>query len=207
MAGQGDERGSSTDSSAADPTDLVGLRSALPFRLERLGEACDGQGDDRAGQTPSGDGTTAVRPAKSSSNAEQRRALNAIDSHVGARIRLRRQLLGMSQTKLAGALGITFQQLQKYESGLNRVTAGRLYDLGRALDMSISSFFEDLPANAEASFVVAPRKGRSGDVGEPERAKLHQRETLNLVRAYYALEDSDIRQRILELVGSLGTTQ
>ncbi len=111
----------------------------------------------------------------------------------------------MNQTKLAKALGITFQQLQKYEQGLNRITAGRLYDLGRVLDMSISSFFEGMPAGVSGAIVAQADGGHAGNGNEQERALLQRRETLNLIRAYYTLEDPAVRQRILALVGSLGT--
>src|SRR5690348_18309853 len=70
---------------------------------------------------------------------------NPIDIHVGSRVRLRRTLLGMSQEKLGEAIGLTFQQVQKYERGANRVGSSRLFDLGRVLDVPISYFFEDMP--------------------------------------------------------------
>ena len=79
-----------------------------------------------------------------------RRANKAIDAHVGARLRLRRMLLGMSQEKLARTIGLSFQQVQKYECGNNRIGAGRLYDLSRALDVPVSFFYEDIaPVPAE----------------------------------------------------------
>src|ERR1700693_3559843 len=75
-----------------------------------------------------------------------------IDIHVGSRIRLRRTLLGMSQERLGEALGLTFQQVQKYERGVNRVGASRLFDLSRVLDVPISFFFDDMPDSLTASF-------------------------------------------------------
>src|SRR5215469_4848440 len=69
---------------------------------------------------------------------------NPIDVHVGSRVRLRRTLLGMSQEKLGEAIGLTFQQVQKYERGANRIGASRLYDLGRVLDVPVSFFFDDI---------------------------------------------------------------
>jgi len=71
---------------------------------------------------------------------------NPIDVHVGTRVRLRRTLLGMSQEKLGDALGLTFQQVQKYERGANRIGASRLYDLSRVLDVPVSFFFDDIKA-------------------------------------------------------------
>lgn len=207
MTKRGDEPHANADAFPADPADRAGLRSALPFRLERLGESRAANGNHRAERRSRADATTITRPAVPASNGAQRHVLNAIDIHVGARIRLRRQLLGMSQTKLADALGITFQQLQKYEQGLNRVSAGRLYDLGRTLDMPISSFFDDLRTDNGGSSVVQVGAGHAGNGNDPGRDRLHQRETLNLVRAYYSLEDPELRRRILELVGSLGAEE
>src|ERR671924_1655073 len=74
---------------------------------------------------------------------------NPIDVHVGSRIRLRRTLLGMSQQKLGEAIGLTFQQVQKYERGANRVGSSRLYDLSRVLDVPVSYFFEDMAPGAQ----------------------------------------------------------
>jgi transcriptional regulator with XRE-family HTH domain len=74
-----------------------------------------------------------------------------IDVHVGARVRLRRTLLGMSQERLGDALGLTFQQVQKYERGVNRVGASRLFDISRVLDVPISFFFDDMPEGMDAT--------------------------------------------------------
>jgi transcriptional regulator with XRE-family HTH domain len=76
---------------------------------------------------------------------------NLVDSHVGARMKLRRTLLGMSQERLGEALGLTFQQVQKYERGVNRVSASRLYDLARVLDVPISFFFSRLPKTSRTT--------------------------------------------------------
>ncbi len=74
-----------------------------------------------------------------------------VDVHVSARVRMRRALLGMTQTTLGDALGLTFQQVQKYENGTNRISASRLYDLSRVLDVPIEHFFEDMPIEVAAS--------------------------------------------------------
>ena len=76
-------------------------------------------------------------------------------------MRVRRKLLGMSQTGLGDALGVTFQQVQKYERGTNRISASRLYDLSRMLDVSIEHFFEDVPANVAASSPAAKKSGKA----------------------------------------------
>src|SRR5271168_979573 len=81
-----------------------------------------------------------------------------IDVHVGSRIRLRRTLMGMSQERLGESLGLTFQQVQKYERGVNRVGASRLYDLSRVLDVPISFFFDDMPDSLAANFGGLPNR-------------------------------------------------
>ncbi|HEY8289670.1 MAG TPA: helix-turn-helix transcriptional regulator, partial [Acetobacteraceae bacterium] len=85
-----------------------------------------------------------------------------IDVHVGSRIRLRRTLLGMSQERLGEALGLTFQQVQKYERGVNRVGASRLFDLSRVLDVPISFFFDDMPDSLAANFGGLPSRRPGG---------------------------------------------
>lgn len=129
-----------------------------------------------------------------------------IDVHVGSRIRLRRTLMGMSQERLGEALGLTFQQVQKYERGVNRVGASRLYDLSRVLDVPISFFFDDMPdssGNGMSSSHVAGFAERSefGGHGDDPLAK---RETLELVRAYYRITDPNIRKRMFDLIKSMG---
>ncbi len=126
-----------------------------------------------------------------------------IDVHVGARLRARRTLLGMNQTKLGDALGLTFQQVQKYEKGTNRISSSRLFRLTRALDVSIEYFFEDMPAEVAAS---SPANGRdrSEEPASYEPNPMAKRETLDLVRAYYKIKDADVRQRLYELTKTLG---
>ena len=126
-----------------------------------------------------------------------------VDIHVGARVRQRRTLLGMTQTGLADALGLTFQQVQKYERGVNRIGAGRLYDLARVFDVSIEYFFEDMPPEVAA---ISPAKGRGKAKKLPsyEPDPMATRETLELVRAYYKIENADVRQRVYQLTKTLG---
>jgi transcriptional regulator with XRE-family HTH domain len=107
---------------------------------------------------------------------------NPIDVHVGARLRLRRTLLGMSQEKLGEAIGLTFQQVQKYERGANRVGASRLYDLSRVLDVPVSFFFDDINPETAAAARGEPSEGDTA----PQRYEpdpMMRRETLELVRA------------------------
>ena len=79
-----------------------------------------------------------------------KRSMNPIDAHVGARVRLRRMLVGMSQERLGELLGVTFQQVQKYEKGANRIGASRLYEVSQILEVPVQFFFDDLPAAARA---------------------------------------------------------
>lgn len=129
---------------------------------------------------------------------------NPIDVHVGGRVRLRRTLLGMSQERLGEAIGLTFQQVQKYERGANRIGASRLFDLSRVLDVPVSFFFEDIPDSASQ---LSPRMMMSGLAEEPDPAPeadpLTKRETLELVRAYYRIADPQIRKRVFELAKAL----
>jgi transcriptional regulator with XRE-family HTH domain len=128
---------------------------------------------------------------------------NPIDVHVGARVRLRRTLLGMSQEKLGEALGLTFQQVQKYERGANRVGASRLFDLARVLDVPVSFFFDDMTSEVEQ---LSPRliSGLAEEPASFEADPMTKRETLELVRAYYRITDPQVRKRVLDLAKALG---
>jgi transcriptional regulator with XRE-family HTH domain len=133
-----------------------------------------------------------------------------IDVHVGSRIRLRRTLLGMSQERLGEALGLTFQQVQKYERGVNRVGASRLFDLSRVLDVPISFFFDDMPeslANTYGGQATRRSTGFSETQDSFSDDALNRRETLELVRAYYRITEPAVRKRVFELIKSMGPTE
>lgn len=131
-----------------------------------------------------------------------------IDIHVGSRIRLRRTLLGMSQERLGEALGLTFQQVQKYERGLNRVGASRLFDLSRVLDVPISFFFDDMPDTLSTAYGGPPHGRRVAGFAETQEGfsddSVSRRETLELVRAYYRILDPSVRKRVFDLIKSMG---
>ena len=127
-----------------------------------------------------------------------------VDLHVGARVRQRRTLLGMTQTDLADATGLTFQQVQKYENGTNRISASRLYDLSRVLDVPIEYFFDDMPPEVAASSLATKERGKAKKPPSYEPDPMARRETLELVRAYYKIENADVRQRLYQFTKAVG---
>lgn len=142
------------------------------------------------GSRPAGAGR---RAGGAAAKEKTRTGPHPIDVHVGARVRLRRTALKMSQDKLGEAVGLTFQQIQKYERGTNRIGASRLFEFSTFLDVPISYFFEDLPGDAllsahEADIAMAV------DLGP---------ETLRLIKQYYRIADRDVRRRLYELIKSV----
>jgi transcriptional regulator with XRE-family HTH domain len=140
--------------------------------------------------------------------ADRESRASPIDVHVGTRIRQRRTLLGMSQERLGEALGLTFQQVQKYERGANRVGASRLFDISRTLGVPVSFFYEEMPDSVSGITPAARPPG----MAETQAAfgaedPLHQRETLELVRAYYRITDAAVRKRVFELIKSMGPVE
>jgi transcriptional regulator with XRE-family HTH domain len=124
---------------------------------------------------------------------------NPIDIHVGSRVRLRRMMLGMSQERLGESLGITFQQIQKYEKGTNRIGASRLQHIARVLTVPVSFFFEDAPG--------APAEEAAG-MAEPKSTHyvvdfLSSAEGLQLNKAFIRIKDSKLRRKIIDLVRAL----
>ncbi|SDX95357.1 helix-turn-helix domain-containing protein [Citreimonas salinaria] len=113
-----------------------------------------------------------------------------VDVHVGKKIRQRRWLIGMTQQQLAGRVGIKFQQIQKYETGANRVSASRLWDIAEALDAPVSAFFEGIE-EAENAKAVHGQDNVPADI-------LADKEALDLVRSYYAIPENQ-RRRLFEL--------
>ncbi len=141
--------------------------------------------------------------AKAKSRRGRVAGISPIDVHVGARLRVRRTLSGMSQTTLGDAIGVSFQQMQKYERGTNRISASRLYDLARLLDVPVEYFFDDMPAAVAAS---SPAQG-GGKAKKPpsyEANPIARRETLELVRAYYKIRDPEIRKHLFAMTKTLG---
>ena len=130
---------------------------------------------------------------------------NPVDIHVGGRVRLRRMLLGMSQEKLGEHLGLTFQQVQKYEKGANRIGASRLFELARILGVGVQFFFEDLPGQGAGAENGEAAPGFAEGGGEDHLAEfLSSREGIELNRAFRRISDPKSRRAILDLVRSLG---
>ena len=123
-----------------------------------------------------------------------------IDIHVGARVRSRRIEIGMSQERLAAALGVTFQQLQKYECAANRISASRLARIGRALDVPVTFFFDGLRTEEDPTL---------SDTSSPPHVEaiefdpLRRRDAIELIGAYSAIADATLRRQLLELARSL----
>jgi transcriptional regulator with XRE-family HTH domain len=146
------------------------------------------------------------RKRKSSGRMASKGFPNPIDVHVGARIRLRRTLLGLSQTTLGEQLGLSFQQVQKYERGANRVGSSRLFDLCRILGVAIAYFFDEMDTGIAGQSPGA-LGGKAPKVVEVERNPALKRETLELVRAYYAIEDRNVRLRLVKIIRAVAGSE
>lgn len=130
---------------------------------------------------------------------------NPVDVHVGARIKLRRKLLGMSQQKMADILGLTFQQVQKYEKGYNRVGASRLWDISRVLNVSMDFFFADMDAGIEGQSPMMLNTDFAQSVLHENQDVLaidpmQRQETLELVRAYYKIRNRQLAKHLFEVI-------
>lgn len=132
---------------------------------------------------------------------------NSVDRHVGMRLRMRRLMLEMSQEKLAGQLGLTFQQVQKYEKGTNRIGASRLQQIAAILQVPVAFFFEGAPdpAARSAAMPAAPGPEAAGDLApESIYGFLATPEGLSLARSFIRIRDSKVRHRIVALVEEIG---
>ena len=121
------------------------------------------------------------------------KAPDPIDKHVGSRVRLRRTMIGMSQEKLGAALGLTFQQVQKYEKGMNRIGASRLHQIAAALGVGVDFFYEGAPASPADTAASPPYVADF----------LASADGLQLMRAFTRLKDGRVRRRIVDLVAAL----
>jgi transcriptional regulator with XRE-family HTH domain len=110
----------------------------------------------------------------------------------------------MTQTGLGDAIGLTFQQIQKYERGANRISASRLCDLAQVLDVPIEYFFEDMPPEVAAISPATKRRGKAKKLPMDELDPMVKRETLELVRAYYKIDDANVRKGVYQLTKAMG---
>ena len=129
-----------------------------------------------------------------------------VDVHVGRRLRLRRTILGMSQEALGDASGVTFQQIQKYERGINRIGSSRLFQFSKILKIPVSYFFDEFDGDSSPSAIANYQaggfaEGTGGDEAGFER--MTSRETLEMARAFNKIEDAAVRKRVFELVKAL----
>lgn len=125
---------------------------------------------------------------------------NPVDKHVGDRLRVRRSLLGLSQEKLAEAISLTSQQIQKYEKGMNRISAGRLFEFSRILDVPITYFYEQMQGVKSASGQNLGFSDNEQDSFDVEGDVMQNKETLNLLRVYYSVKDPGDRKEIYKFV-------
>ena len=123
------------------------------------------------------------------------------DFEIGGRIRLRRRLLGVSQSTLAESVGLTFQQVQKYERGANRVSASKLYEIARFLQVTISYFFEELPEPS----LEGPAGGGLVESDKRVHDFVRSQEGLELIAAYSTIDDAALRRSLIQLIRSVSS--
>jgi len=130
---------------------------------------------------------------------------NKIDIHVGQRLRVRRSLLGYSQEKLASLVGLTFQQIQKYERGTNRVSAGRLYELSNILDVPVNYFFDQISGVQSNDIAIGMSDNKQDSFTQDNEKEdiMSSKETLDLLRTYYSIEDPEARKEIVKFIKSM----
>ena len=122
-------------------------------------------------------------------------AFAVVDVHVGKRIKILRKLRGMNQSKLGESVGLSFQQIQKYETGANRISASRLFEFSQVFDVPVSCFFDDMP----------PELGNHNATGVPERDVFRSSEATEVARIYYQIQNKSVRHSFRNLVKSVVT--
>lgn len=131
---------------------------------------------------------------------------NPVDIHVGARLKSRRSLLRLSQEKLADSVGITFQQVQKYERGTNRVSASRLWQFSQVLKVPISYFFEGYSDKANLQALNHGLADNDQDGFQAEDDIMDKKETINLIREYYSIPDEKMRRHLFQMIKTMATS-
>jgi len=136
-----------------------------------------------------------------------RKKHQAVDAFIGARVRLRRLMLGMSQEELSNQLGVTFQQIQKYEKGVNRISASRLFELSHALDVPVQFFFDGLDEPTDPYPEAGSRKPEAGMADEPLLNPyldfVSSGQGVELNRAFLEITDDDLRRQLLSVVSNI----
>ena len=126
-----------------------------------------------------------------------RKSPNPIDIYVGSRVRMRRMLVNMSQEKLGEQLGLTFQQVQKYEKGVNRVSAGRLFEIASVMGVAVNYFYDGAESQLEDD---RQQRFAEGNASDGPRAPVLDAETLDLIAAFQKIEDDSLRKSLLNTV-------
>lgn len=139
-------------------------------------------------------------PAVTKQTDKKKGRANSIDEHVGQRLRQRRTIAGISQEKLADMVGVTFQQIQKYENGANRISASRLFQFSTLLEVPVDFFFDD---SAKLSVVGMSDNKQDGFEGLQSSDVMQEKETLELVRVYYSIKNPKVRKDFLKLLKSM----
>jgi transcriptional regulator with XRE-family HTH domain len=145
---------------------------------------------------------TTAMPQSDGERIGKKGRANQLDHHLGGRLRLRRSALGMSQEKLADAVGLTFQQVQKYERGANRISASRLFEFAKILGVGTDFFYEQYNAKSSPSGLY----GLSDNEQEgfvPQESLYNKKETVDLIRAYYSVQDDKTRKSFLKVIRSM----
>lgn len=134
-------------------------------------------------------------------------SLKHIDEYVGKQLRLRRTFLGISQEKLGASMDLTFQQVQKYEKGLNRISAGRLYEISKILSVPISYFFDDIDNNLNKLKTIPYTPGLAEEKSDFDYNPMKKKESVDLLRAYYNIKSPAVAKKILDLVKAVASSQ
>ena len=146
------------------------------------------------------DGAGSPRTVGDGKRTVMKKAPNHIDRHVGTRVRMRRMVIGMSQEKLGTALGLTFQQVQKYEKGTNRISASRLQQIASSLGVAIDYFYAGADTGGDGG-------GLSESASPRYEADMMTADGLKLLRAFHSIADPKVRRRLVDLTVSLSTPE
>ncbi|WDI32666.1 helix-turn-helix domain-containing protein [Hyphococcus flavus] len=125
-----------------------------------------------------------------------------VDIHVGSRVKLRRMVMGVSQDTLGKAMGLTFQQIQKYEKGVNRISASKIYELSHQLEVPIQYFFEDYADGPGYTYGFA-----EGEAGDPFMQLVQSPEGIQLCRCFASIKDPEVKKKVLDLVKSIAESE